>query len=60
MAPAEDFLFELSRQIKRHPESYPRWICILADDVIEARETVDRRRRVDADETYRRAWGIEA
>ena len=57
---SEEFLFELARQIKRHPESFPRWLPILADDIIEARSTVERRQRVDADEKYRRAWGIEA
>jgi hypothetical protein len=57
---SEEFMFELARQIKRHPESFPRWLPILADDVIEARHNVERRSRVSDDERYRRAWGIES
>ena len=60
MADTVAFLHELARQIKRHPQSYPTWLSVLADDVIEARDNIERRQRVDTDEAYRRAWGIEA
>jgi hypothetical protein len=48
MADTASFLHELARQIKRHPQSYPSWLCILADDVIEASGNVTRRESVAA------------
>lgn len=48
-----DFLHELARQIKRHPQSYPSWLCILADDVIEARDNIEQRQRTfSRDDVY--------
>ena len=28
------FLLELARRVKRHPQSYPAWVVVLADDII--------------------------
>lgn len=43
-----DFLYALARQMKRHPQSYPSWLLILADDVTEAYEAVRNQRHATA------------
>ena len=52
MSDTASFLHELARQVKRHPQSYPTWLAILADDIVEATDNVERRGRIrdpDAD-----------
>lgn len=46
MADTPSFLAELARQIKRHPHAYPAWLTILADDICETTDNLDRRDRL--------------